>query len=161
LADGERRSAYLDALHMLARRELSAKQLRERLIHREHDRAEIDRAIEHLLEAGSLDDSRVARAYVETALKVKGRGRLRIQRELQEMGIDKEVAGEALAAVFGAVDERTLVRTALQKKLRGKKIATPADYARVYQFLMRQGFSPGAVNAALKPHRRGGGDEDS
>jgi regulatory protein len=157
------RSAYLDALHLLGRRELSVKQLRDRLIDREHERAEIDRAIEHLLEAGSLDDNRVAGAYVQTALKVKGRGRLRIQRELQEIGIEKEVAAAALAAAFGDVDERALIRAALQKKLRGnKKIETPADYARVYQFLMRQGFSPAAVNAALRPFRRGGAvDEES
>ena len=161
MADGDR-SAYLDALHLLARRELSQKQLRDRLIDREHDRTEIDRAIEQLLDAGSLDDSRVARAYVQTALKVKGRGRLRIQRELQEMGIEKEVATAALAAAFGEVDERALVRTALQKKLRGnKKIETPADYARVYQFLMRQGFSPAVVTATLRPFRRGGADEDA
>ena len=147
------RSAHLDALHLLARRELSQKQLRDRLI---------DRAIEQLLDAGSLDDSRVARAYVQTALKVKGRGRLRIQRELQEMGIEKEVATAALAAAFGEVDERALVRAALQKKLRGnKKIETTADYARVYQFLMRQGFSPAVVTATLRPFRRGGADEDA
>ena len=146
---------------MLARRELSAKQVRERLIEREHDRAEIDRAIDHLLETGSLDDGRVARAYVETALKVKGRGRLRIQRELQEMGIDKDVAAAALAGAFGEVDERALVRAALQKKLRFKpKIETPADYARLYQFLMRQGFSTAVVTAALRPYRRGVPPED-
>src|SRR6476661_5187339 len=103
------RSAYLDALHLLARRELSVQQLRERLIDREHAQGEIDRAIEHLIENKSLDDARVARAYVRTALKVKGRGRLRIQRELQLMGIDRAVAGEALGEAFGEVDERTLI----------------------------------------------------
>ena len=155
------RSAYLDALHMLARRELSTRQVRERLIEREHDRDEIERAIEHLLEQGALDDARVAKAYVATALKVKGRGRLRIQRELQEMGIDKAVAGEALASAFGDVDERALVRAALQKKLRTRtKIDTPAEYARVYQFLMRQGFSPAVVTAALRQYRRGGAEEE-
>ena len=152
------RSAYLDALHMLARRELSARQLRDRLIERDHPRDEIDRAIEHLLEQRSLDDARVARAYVSTALKVKGRGRLRIQRELADMGIEKDVAAEALAAAFGEVDERALVRAALQKKLRNRtKIETPAEYARVYQFLMRQGFSPAVVSAALRLYRRSGG----
>ena len=66
------------------------------------------------------------------------------------------------AAAFGEVDERALVRAALQKKLRGhKKIETTADYARVYQFLMRQGFSPAVVTAALRPFRRGGADEDA
>lgn len=154
------RSAYLDALHLLARRELSVQQLRDRLIEREHDRDEIDRAIEHLLETRALDDRRVASAYVRTALKVKGRGRLRIQRELQQMGIARDVASEAIAEAFGDVDERALITKALQKKLRGgKKIASPAEYGRVYQYLMRQGFSPAAVNAALRAYRRGAQDE--
>jgi regulatory protein len=150
------RTAYVDGLHLLGRRELSVKQLRERLLDREHDREDVDRAIELLLENKALDDARVAGAYVRTALKIKGRGRLRIQRELQMMGIEKEVAGQALAEAFGEVDERTLIAKALQKKLHGKvKIATPADYARVFQFLMRQGFSPGTVTAVLRRHRKG------
>ena len=97
----------------------------------------------------------MAAAYVRTALKVKGRGRLRIQRELQEMGIEKDVASSALAEAFGEVDERSLITQALKKKLRGKpKIGSPAEYARVYQFLMRQGFSPAAVSAVLRVHRK-------
>jgi regulatory protein len=141
---------------MLGRRELSVKQLRDRLIERDHPREDVDRAIDLLLENKALDDARVAAAYVRTALKIKGRGRLRIQRELQMMGIEKDVAAEALAAAFGEVDERTLIAKALQKKLRNnQKIATAADYARVFQFLMRQGFSPAGVTAVLRRHRKG------
>lgn len=149
------RSAYVDALHLLARRELSVQQLRERLIDREHDRAEVEGAIERLLETRALDDRRVAAAYIQTALKVKGRGRLRIQRELQQMGISREVATEALAQAFGDVDERALITKALQKKLRGgKQISSASEYARAYQYLMRQGFSPAAASAALRAYRR-------
>ena len=114
------RTAYVDALLLLGRRELSVRQVRERLRDREHAPEDIDRAIDLLLENRALDDARVAAAYVRTALKVKGRGRLRIQRELQEMGIDKDVAAGALAEAFGEVDERSLIAKALQKKLRGK-----------------------------------------
>jgi regulatory protein len=150
------RTAYVDGLHLLGRRELSVQQLRERLLDREHDREDVDRAIDLLIENKALDDARVAGAYVRTALTVKGRGRLRIQRELLVMGIPKEVAAEALAEAFGEVDERTLIAKALQKKLRGhQKIATPAEYARVFQFLMRQGFSPATVTAVLRRHRKG------
>jgi regulatory protein len=152
------RTAYVDGLHLLGRRELSVRQLRERLRDREHSDDDVNRAIELLIENRALDDRRVAAAYVRTAIKVKGRGRLRIQRELQAMGIEKEIAGEALAAAFGEVDERSLIAKALQKKLRNKpKIASAAEYARVYQFLMRQGFSPGAVTAALRSYRRSSG----
>src|SRR5215831_13308997 len=112
-------TAHVDAVQLLARRELSVKQLRERLIEREYDRDEIERAIEHLLDTKALDDARVAAAYVRTALKIKGRGRLRIQRELHEMGIERDVATDALAEAFGDVDERTLIAQAIRKKLHG------------------------------------------
>jgi SOS response regulatory protein OraA/RecX len=158
---GDKRSAYLDALHLLAGRELTVKQLRARLLSREHDREEVEHAIEHLLETRALDDARVAAAYVRTAIKIKGRGRLRIQRELQEMGVDRDVASDALAEAFGDVDERALIANAIKKKLRVKQaIATPADYARIYQFLLRQGFSPADVNAALRAYRRGTPEDD-
>src|SRR6516225_1536405 len=154
------RSAYLDALHFLARRELSVTELRNRLIDREHDRDEIERAIGHLLETRKLDDARAAATYVRTAIKVKGRGRLRIQRELSEMGIARDVAKQALADAFGDVDERAQITAAIRKKLHVKTtIATPAEYARVYQFLMRQGFSRAAVSAVLRKQRRGVEDD--
>ena len=150
------RTAYVDALHLLGRRELSTEQLRERLLDREHSAEDVARAIALLLENRALDDARVAAAYVRTAQKVKGRGRLRIQRELQEMGIPRDVASQALAEAFGDVDERAQVRDAIRKKLRGKPTpASQADYARLYQFLMRQGFSPAAVSDALRAMRRG------
>jgi regulatory protein len=151
-------SAYLDGLRLLARRELSVKELRDRLADREHPADEIDRAIEHLLDTQALDDARVARAYARTAAKVKGRGRLRVMRELNAMGIAKETASEALAEVFADVDERSLIAKALQKKMRGRpRIANAAEHARLYQYLMRQGFTPAGIVAAL---RKVGGRRD-
>src|SRR6185437_8639159 len=94
------RSAYIDGLHLLGRRDLSVRQLRQRLLDREHAPEDVERAIALLLDNRALDDARVAGAYVRTALKVKGRGRLRIRRELQAMGIDEDVAGAALAEAF-------------------------------------------------------------
>ena len=152
-------SAYLDALRLLARRELSVKELRDRLIDREHPAEEIDRAIEHLLETKALDDARVARAYARTASNVKGRGRIRVMRELSAMGIAKETASEAVAEVFADVDERGLIAKALQRKMRGRpRIADAAEHARLYQFLMRQGYTPAGISAALRK-LRGGRDE--
>ena len=147
-------SAYTDALRLLARRELSVTQLRGRLVEREHPSEEIDRAIEHLLETRALDDGRVARAHARTAAGVKGRGRLRVMRELNEMGIARETASEALADVFADVDERALITKAVQKKMRGRtRIADVAERARLYQYLMRQGFTPAGISAALQRFR--------
>ena len=132
--------------------------MRDRLVDREHPADEIDRAIEHLLDTQALDDARVARAYARTAVKVKGRGRLRVMRELNALGIAKETASEAVAEVFADVDERSLIARALQKKMRGRpRIANTAEHARLYQYLMRQGFTPAGIVAAL---RKVGGRRD-
>lgn len=144
-------SPYLDGLKLLGRRELSVSQLRSRLLDREHAPEDADAAIARLLETGALDDRRVARAYARTASKIKGRGRLRVSRELQALGIAKDVVAEAVAEVFADLDERALIDRAIQKKLRGgKKPETMQERARLYQFLMRQGFTPAAVSAALR-----------
>jgi regulatory protein len=153
--------AYTDALRLLAGRELSVFRCRARLLDRDHDPADVDLAIERLLEDGSLNDARVARAYARTAVNVKGRGRLRVARELHAMGIARDVAAAALADVFGEVDERSLVARAVQKTLRGRaKPSTPADFARIYQHLLRQGFSPSTASAEVRRLRRPGSDDD-
>jgi regulatory protein len=150
-------SAYLDGVRLLSRRELSVSEIRARLLDREHSPEDVERAIEHLLETQALDDRRVARAYARTAAKVKRRGRLRVMRELHAMGIAKEIASEAVAEVFADVDERALIAKAIEKKMRGKlKLTSAAEYARLYQYLMRQGFTPAGISAALRKLRGGG-----
>ncbi len=144
-------SAYADGLRMLARRELSVEGVRARLLDREHPPDAVETAIAQLVENGSLDDRRVARAYARTAATIKGRGRLRVLRELAAMGIAREVAAEAVGEVFSEMDERSLIAKAIQKKMRGRaRLATVQDRARLYQFLVRQGFTPAAIATAMR-----------
>jgi regulatory protein len=156
-----RRSAYLDALHLLARRELSVQECRARLEERSHPADEIDAALAHLRETGAIDDRRLAIAYARTAVNVKGRGRLRVMRELQARGIEPSTVSEALGEVFGELDERSLVARALQKRQRGRRrVLDAAEQARLYQYLVRQGFSPAVASAEVRKLRRGeSGDE--
>ncbi len=153
-------SAYVDALHLLSRRALTVAECRDRLRDRQHPDDKIDLAIERLLETGGLDDRRLAQAYARTSVDIKGRGRLRVVRELQARGVDKEVAAEAVAEVFDEKDERALVARALEKKLRGRpRPADAAESARLYQYLMRQGFTPAVVIDSLRRLRRTDDDD--
>ena len=109
-------SAYSDGLKLLARRELSVADLRTRLLDREHSPNETEEAIAKLLETGALDDRRVARAYARTASKIKGRGRVRVTRELQAMGIPRDVIAAAsglpnLQATLDLLRVEHLIRT--------------------------------------------------
>ena len=139
---------------MLARRELSAAQLRQRLKARHFPDSEIEASIGRLRESRALDDARVARAYARTAAGVKGRGRARVQREIEAMGIDRATAREAVAETFDELDEDGLIGRALDRKLRGRRIEDAAEFRRLYAFLMRQGFDAGKIGQALKD--RGG-----
>jgi SOS response regulatory protein OraA/RecX len=153
-------SAYADALRILARRELPAEAIRSRLLDREHPSDAVETAIRQLIENGALDDRRFALAYARTAATVKGRGRLRVLRELAQQGVAREVASEAVGDVFGDLDERALVAKAIQKKLRGRpRVATVQDRARLYQYLVRQGFTPAAIAAALRRVTGGARDD--
>jgi regulatory protein len=148
-------SAYTDALRMLSRRELSVAECRARLADLEHTEADIERAIALLLENGSLDDARFAREYARMARDVKGRGRVRVLQELRARGVDNEIASEGIGTVFGDADERSLVARALQKKMRGRpRKLDSREYARLYQHLMRQGFTPAAIADALRSLRK-------
>lgn len=147
-------SCYSDALNLLARRSLSIAECRSRLADREHTPEQIGETIERLRNAGALDDAKLAREYARTAAEIKGRGRLRVIRELQQRGVARDVAAEAVGEVFGDKDERSLVTRAVQKKLRGRpRPADPAEYARLYQYLMRQGFTPAVVSSVLRRMR--------
>jgi regulatory protein len=154
-------SAYADALRMLSRRELTVADCRSRLLDLEHSPSEVDETIARLIEAGSLDDARFARTFARSAVDIKGRGRLRVQQELQARGIARDTAAEAVGEIFGEKDERSLVDRALQKKLRGRpKPTDDRDFARLYQHLMRQGFTPAVVVAAIRKMRGRSSDPD-
>jgi SOS response regulatory protein OraA/RecX len=72
------------------------------------------------------------------------------------MGIGKEIAAEALGEVYGELDERRLIDDAIRKKLHGRPAPKDqGEHVRLYQFLMRQGFSPAGVSAALRRFRTG------
>jgi regulatory protein len=145
-------SAYLTALQLLARRDLSSRELHDRLVRRGHDEAAVADALERLSRERALDDARVAEGRARTAL-ARGRGRLRAVMEIEAAGIDRATARDATAAVFANTDEDALIARALARRLHGP-IRDAAHFRRLHQALVRQGFPPDRITAALKA--RGG-----
>jgi regulatory protein len=144
-------TAYLDGLKMLARRELSEAQIRQRLERREHDPDAIDAAISRLREEHAIDDARVAGVIARTETSIKRRGKLRVRRQIEQAGILPATARQAVDEVFGAMDEEALLDAALGKRLRGReKIADDAEFRRLFRYLVGQGFEPERVMALLK-----------
>jgi regulatory protein len=146
--------SYLDALRMLARRELSEAQIRQRLARREHDPDLIDEAVARLKDERAIDDVRVAEAIARSETSVRKRGKLRVKRRIEAAGIGAATAKEAVDEVFGAIDAEALLEAALAKRLRhGRTIADEREFNRLYRYLIGQGFEPDRVLATLKKRR--------
>jgi regulatory protein len=147
-------SPYLDALRMLARRELSEAQIRQRLARKEHDADEIDAAVARLKEERAIDDVRVAQAIARTETNIKRRGKIRVRRTLEGAGISADVTRAALDATFAELDDDALLQAALGRRLRGDRpIADDREFQRLYRYLSTQGFESDRILRALTARR--------
>jgi regulatory protein len=148
-------SAYLDGVKMLARRELSELQVRQRLARKGHEPDAIDEAIARLRELRAIDDTRVADAIARTETAVRRRGKLRVRLQIQRAGISNATAKRAVDDVFDTIDDAALLEASLAKRLRGREtIADDREFQRLYRYLIGQGFESDRVMKALSSRRR-------
>jgi regulatory protein len=145
MSDSER--PYLDALRLLARRELSEAQVRERLARRGHAPGDIEAVVARLKAAQAIDDGRAAAAI---ARKAAGRrSRLHARRTVEAAGIAPETARRAVDEAFQSIDADAALDAALARRLRGRAVADQAERQRLYRHLVARGFAPHKVLARL------------
>lgn len=147
-------TAYIDGLKMLGRRELSEKQVRQRLARKEYEPDEIDEAIARLREERAINDQRVAEAIARTETGIRKRGKVRVRIQIERAGIAKETAKAAIDEVFETIDDEALLESSLRKRLRGREaIADQREFNRLFRYLIGQGFESDRVMKALKAYR--------
>ena len=141
-------SLRLVTLRLLGRRDYSSFELEQRLLARGFPANEVTTHLEALRREGLIDDRRVAEAHVRTASRVKGRGRTRIRRELLARGIPNGLADSAVR-VLTADDEDQAIHRLLTRHGKGV-VASPQTRRRLFDRLLRRGFSPTAISRALR-----------
>ena len=130
------------AMDLLARREHSAHELRQKLKSREFDLDEIAAAIDSLQRDKLLSDERFAESYVNQRFNA-GVGPLKIRYELRQKGVSESLTDEFLAAYADRWDG--LMQ---QQRIRKYGEAIPGDYnerMKQARFLQNRGFSPESV----------------
>jgi regulatory protein len=145
-------SARAIALRLLSRRDYTTAELRERLLARGCEKRETDDLINGLAADRTLDDRRVAAAHVRTAGRVKGRGRLRIVRELAARGIDRDVARELVRDLSPEDEAESIARVLTRKRV--PLVPSAAERRKIVQHLLRRGFPGDAIDQALRKRRR-------
>ncbi|HEX7339307.1 MAG TPA: regulatory protein RecX [Rhodanobacteraceae bacterium] len=139
-ADKPRRSAYDKALGLLARREYSRHELQARLVADGQPAADIEQALQRLIDDGYQSDERYAAMLVRSRIR-QGYGPQRLRMELKNAGVAAELADAALDQASAEHDWLALAREQLRKRYGD---AAPADYAeraKRTQFLLRRGFA--------------------
>lgn len=140
------RSAREVAMDLLATREHSTQELRNKLARRDFDDTEVETALAALQQENLLSNERYTEAYVNSR-REKGMGPVRIQAELRERGVEDEL-------VEAFLDPRDAQWDELAEQVRLKKFgaAPPTDYqARMRQarFLNYRGFTSEQIRRAL------------
>ena len=147
-------SAYVDGLKMLARRELSEMQVRQRLARKGHDPDAIEAAVTRLREERAIDDTRVAEAIARTETTLHRRGKLRGRMQIERAGIAKATAKRAIDDLFDVVDDAALLEASLTKRLRGRDtLADDREFQRLYRYLVSQGFESDRILKALNARK--------
>jgi len=142
------------ALTLLSRRDYTAAELESKLLDKGYDRETASAAVAALAANRAIDDRRVAAAHVRTAAAIKGRGRVRIARELTARGVSRDIINEALGQV-AREDEVAAIRKILTRK-RWPSNPSRLERQRMYRHLLGRGFPADLISRAL-----GRGDDDT
>jgi len=150
LADLE--AAHRAGLRALARRAHARFDLRRRLLQKQHPPAAVDGALDRLSAAGLLDDARFAADYAASRVH-RGRGPVRLVRDLQAQGVDRGIAEQAVRSSLAAegVDPTHAVRALAEKRARQLAgLPAPVRKRRLVAFLTRRGFGGTEIRAFVE-----------
>ena len=103
--------------------------------------------MEYVRSFGYIDDRRYAKKFIDFAKGKKSR--VRIVYDLQQKGVPRDVIDEAFESAE-EWDEKDLIRTLAEKKLRSMDTSDPASYTKVASYLARKGFQGSDIMAVLE-----------
>jgi len=140
--------ARVIAITLLSRREYTAHEVEKKLLERGCSSDDTATVIAALVAERLVDDRRAAAAHVRMAARIKGRGRHRIERELSARGVAKDLVRELLREITPDAELSAIRRLLVRQRI--PPHADPATRRRLFQRLVRRGFSSDAVAKALR-----------
>lgn len=145
---------YERALKLLTQKSRSRWEMHRLLAKRCEQQALINAVLDKCIAHGYLDDVKYALQLARHHVERKRQGRRRVAQELRARGLSDPVVEGAIEEVFGPVDETTLLRRALEAKLKSASRAWDAKKTKkVYDQLVRAGFNTDLILRELRRFR--------
>jgi regulatory protein len=146
--DGDLRAVMAAAYAILARSAQSRAQVRAKLESKGFAAELIEECLQRLVALGYLDDADVARRWAQVMLEERCWGLLKAEQQLEQRGIDRGLARQALSEAQRDFPQIDGARQALAGRF--GKGAAQAPLSRVVNFLRARGFSAEVVYAAAQ-----------
>lgn len=139
-------AAYRTTLRVLERRPFASRNLARRLVLKGHPPEAAAAAVARAERNGLLNDAQFALHYVQTRA-ARGRGPLRLRRDLALLGVDRGVVDRALEEAFGAggTDAPSAEALARKRLAHLKGLPRPVQRRRLLAYLARRGFAGDGV----------------
>jgi regulatory protein len=139
-------------LRLLALRDHSEAELRRKLRAKGHQAEGIEAAVLRLKELSYLDDLRFARLFAEGALRGGRYVGERLHRELKNRGVAEDVIRQATEELKSEYGEAETLANLISRRFSGfdPEKAGEKEKRRVVAYLMRRGFSVGAILKQLQ-----------
>lgn len=141
--------AYAQAVAYLGVKPRTTKEISQYLTRKIFDETSIAYAVERLESEQLVDDEQYARQFASSRLRSGMKGRLMIRQELQQRGVPKEIASEALSEL-DRESEVNAAKALVEKKGRALKGDIKQRRVKLMTFLLRRGFPGDVVREALR-----------
>ena len=139
------------AYRLLTYRARSRKELEEKLKDREFGNAIIEAVVADLTRLGYVNDREFARQWAAGRIRLRGFGGRRIEQELRNKGISRDVIRETLTEVFEDAPEADIAQQEAEKKLRSlSRFAPEVRRRRLAGHLERRGFPSETIYDVLR-----------
>jgi regulatory protein len=145
----ERQKAFDVAWRFLTHRDRTEAEVRQNFVKKRVDPVFVEEVVAALLEGGYVDDAAFARRFAEDRRNLDGWGAERIERRLNELGVDRRLIREAVTQ--GEHDELAAACELLARRFPIPP-ETPRDLERALGFLVRKGYDLELAHDALRRH---------
>jgi regulatory protein len=140
--DKELTRARNTAYRYLTYRPRSQAEIVQKLHDREFNDAIIEAVIEDLARFGYVNDRQFADQWASSRIRLRGFGRRRVEQELKNKGIDRDIIKEVLGKLFiDGIEIETAKLVAGKKRAAMKSLDRKTRRRRLAGFLERKGFS--------------------